>query len=65
MDAGRSSGPQPGIAPVERKDFPRAGQVLGRDVKVIDDDGSPRGRKFFALWNPQHESIAGNQSDRT
>ncbi|QDU58414.1 DEAD/DEAH box helicase [Aeoliella mucimassa] len=26
--------------------------LLGRDVQVIDNDGSPRGRKFFALWNP-------------
>jgi DEAD/DEAH box helicase domain-containing protein len=28
------------------------GRLIGRDVEVIDDDGSPRGRKFFALWNP-------------
>jgi DEAD/DEAH box helicase domain-containing protein len=28
------------------------GRLLGRDVTVIDDDGSPRGRKYFALWNP-------------
>jgi DEAD/DEAH box helicase domain-containing protein len=28
------------------------GRLLGRDVAVIDDDGSPRGRKYFALWNP-------------
>ncbi len=27
-------------------------RLVGRDVQVIDDDGSPRGRKFFALWNP-------------
>ncbi len=27
-------------------------RLLGRDVTVIDDDGSPRGRKYFALWNP-------------
>ena len=26
--------------------------LIGRDVEVIDDDGSPRGRKYFALWNP-------------
>jgi DEAD/DEAH box helicase domain-containing protein len=29
-----------------------ASRLLGRDVAVIDDDGSPRGRKYFALWNP-------------
>jgi DEAD/DEAH box helicase domain-containing protein len=28
------------------------GRLIGRDVHVIDDDGSPRGRKYFALWNP-------------
>src|SRR3954454_11541356 len=27
-------------------------RLIGRDVIVIDDDGSPRGRKYFALWNP-------------
>jgi DEAD/DEAH box helicase domain-containing protein len=27
-------------------------RLIGRDVEVIDDDGSPRGRKYFALWNP-------------
>ena len=27
-------------------------RLLGRDVAVVDDDGSPRGRKYFALWNP-------------
>ncbi len=29
-----------------------ASRLIGRDVQVIDDDGSPRGRKFFVLWNP-------------
>jgi DEAD/DEAH box helicase domain-containing protein len=27
-------------------------RLIGRDVQVIDNDGSPRGRKYFALWNP-------------
>jgi DEAD/DEAH box helicase domain-containing protein len=35
------------------------GRLLGREVTVIDDDGSPRGRKYFALWNP---SPLGNDS---
>ncbi len=29
-----------------------AGRLIGREVSVIDDDGSPRGRKLFVLWNP-------------
>lgn len=31
-------------------------RLLGRDVDVIDSDGSPRGRKYFALWNPQRDA---------
>jgi DEAD/DEAH box helicase domain-containing protein len=27
-------------------------RLIGRDVTVIANDGSPRGRKYFALWNP-------------
>ncbi|MEM7312273.1 MAG: DEAD/DEAH box helicase, partial [Planctomycetota bacterium] len=29
-----------------------AGRLIGRDVEVVDNDGSPRGRKYFCLWNP-------------
>lgn len=31
-------------------------RLLGRSMMVVDDDGAPRGRKFFALWNP---AVAG------
>ncbi|MEM9657021.1 MAG: DEAD/DEAH box helicase, partial [Planctomycetota bacterium] len=37
------------------------GRLIGRSTDVIDDDGSPRGRKYFALWNPSppgHDSLA-------
>ncbi len=27
-------------------------RLIRRDVQVIENDGSPRGRKYFALWNP-------------
>lgn len=27
-------------------------RLIGRPVEVVDDDGAPRGRKYFALWNP-------------
>ena len=27
-------------------------RLLGRTIELIDTDGSPRGRKFFGLWNP-------------
>ena len=27
-------------------------RLIGRDVQVIDNDGSPRGRKYFVFWNP-------------
>ena len=26
--------------------------LIGRDVVVVDDDGSPRGEKHFVFWNP-------------
>jgi DEAD/DEAH box helicase domain-containing protein len=29
-----------------------AEKLTGRRMTLIDDDGSPRGRKYFVLWNP-------------
>jgi DEAD/DEAH box helicase domain-containing protein len=29
-----------------------ASKLIGRPVKVVSTDGSPRGKKYFALWNP-------------
>ncbi len=29
-----------------------ASRLIGREVQVIDNDGSPRGTKYFVLWNP-------------
>jgi len=29
-----------------------AGALTGREVAVVDDDGSPRGPRHFAFWNP-------------
>ena len=29
-----------------------ATRLIGRSVDLVDDDGSPRGRKRFVLWNP-------------
>lgn len=34
-------------------------RLIGRPVEVIQSDGSPRGRKYFALWNP---TAASNDS---
>jgi DEAD/DEAH box helicase domain-containing protein len=31
-----------------------AGLLAGRDVKVVNDDGSPRGEKHFVFWNPPY-----------
>jgi DEAD/DEAH box helicase domain-containing protein len=28
--------------------------LIGRDVNVVDDDGSPRGEKHFVFWNPPY-----------
>ena len=37
-------------------------RLIGRDVVVVDQDGSPRGRKFFALWNPLADRYDGSSS---
>jgi len=29
-----------------------AQQIIGEEVRLIDQDGSPRGTKYFVLWNP-------------
>lgn len=31
-------------------------RLIGEEVVVIDNDGSPRGPKFFVLWNPESAS---------
>jgi len=36
-----------------------ASRLLGREMKVIDRDGSPRGRKNFLIWNPPTIDITG------
>jgi len=31
-----------------------ATSLIGRKVRVVDDDGSPRGEKHFVFWNPPY-----------
>jgi len=31
-----------------------AGSLVGREVRVVDDDGAPRGEKHFVFWNPPY-----------
>ena len=33
------------------------GKLIGRETVVVDQDGSPRGRKYFALWNPSPPAL--------
>ena len=36
--------------------------LVGRDVRVIDDDGAPRGEKHFVFWNPPY--VDGTRVER-
>lgn len=43
-----------------------ARSLLGQEVDLVDDDGSPRGPKRFALWNPPRlEDGVGRRSANT
>ena len=35
-----------------------AGRLTGRAVRVVDDDGAPRGEKHFVFWNPPFADAA-------
>ena len=37
-------------------------RLIDRDVTVVDNDGSPRGTKYFAMWNPQQDVVPGSDS---
>jgi len=41
-----------------------ARKLTGREMTLIDNDGSPRGTKYFALWNPPFVT-AGDVSRRS
>ena len=36
--------------------------LTGRKMTLVDDDGSPRGRRYFVFWNPPF--LEGSTSDR-
>ncbi len=40
-----------------------AERITGRPIELIDNDGSPRGAKYFVLWNPPPVERAGRGSD--
>src|SRR5437867_3791014 len=31
-----------------------ASRLVGRELALVDDDGSPKGEKWFVFWNPPH-----------
>ena len=40
------------------------GKLTGREMMLIDNDGSPRGRKYFVLWNPPFLDRPGGRLSR-
>jgi len=38
--------------------------LTGREMTLVDNDGSPRGRKYFVLWNPPFLDRAGERVSR-
>ncbi len=42
-----------------------ARQVIGRPAEIVDDDGSPRGRRSYVLWNPPRERARQWRSRRS
>jgi DEAD/DEAH box helicase domain-containing protein len=42
-----------------------ARRVTGRAMEVIDDDGSPRGKRTYVLWNPPRERARQWRSRRS
>ncbi|MFH1567038.1 MAG: DEAD/DEAH box helicase, partial [Gemmatimonadota bacterium] len=42
-----------------------AARLLGRPVPVMDEDGSPRGRRVYAFWNPPRVRQGGWRSRRS
>ena len=41
------------------------GQLTGRELTLIDNDGAPRGRKYFVLWNPPFIDVGEKVSRRS
>ncbi len=42
-----------------------ARKVVGREMEIVDDDGSPRGRRTYVFWNPPRERARQWRSRRS